>query len=154
MKTPGMRALTRHSSPHPQGWTLTELLVTLAVVGLLAALAVPGYQKQQRQARRTDGQAALQQLQMEQARWRGSHDRYADDLTALGWASDLSPQRHYRIGIAQADADGYTVQATPVGGQATDSGCNPLRLSWRDSATTVLSAGTSTDSDPERCWRR
>jgi type IV pilus assembly protein PilE len=161
MRTPLTCALARsairlpvRSPARPLGLTLTEMLIALGLVSVLAALAVPGYQKQQRQARRTDGQVALQQLQMDQARWRGTHDRYADDLTTLGWPADRSPQGHYQITIAEATSDGYTLQATPVGGQTADHACNPLRLSWRDSATAQLSAGASTDSDPEHCWRQ
>ena len=87
----------RASSAHAQGWTLTELLISLALMGTLAALALPAYLQQQRQARRSDAEVALQQLQIDQARWRGQHDRYADSLTALGWSSDLSPRGQYQI---------------------------------------------------------
>lgn len=141
-------------STHSQGWTLTELLISLAVMGTLAALALPAYLQQQRQARRSDAQVALQQLQMDQARWRAQHDTYADSLTALGWSSDQSLRGQYRISIPQADAEGYTLEAWPVGAQAADRDCSPLRLTWRGSATTTLSAGQHPDSDPDRCWRQ
>jgi type IV pilus assembly protein PilE len=141
------------SSARIQGWTLTELLISLALMGTLAALALPTYQQQQRQARRSDAQVALQQLQMDQARWRGQHDSYADSLAALGWSSELSPRGQYQIRIPQADAEGYTLEAWPVGGQAADRDCSPMRLTWRGSATASLSAGVDTDNDPQRCWR-
>ena len=136
------------------GWTLAELLISLALMSVLAALALPAYQQQQRQARRTDGQAALLQVQMEQARWRGSHDHYADSLTVLGWSSDLSPLGHYQITLSDATADGYTAQAVGLFGQAADRDCNPLRLSWQGTATAIFGAGEYPDSDPARCWRR
>ena len=137
-----------------RGWTLTELLISLALMGTLAALALPAYQQQQRQARRSDGLTALQQLQMDQAQWRSLNDRYADSITALGWGHDLSPRGHYRIRIVQAAADGYTVEAQALAAQAADQDCSPLRLSWQASASVTLSAGDSTDSDPHQCWRR
>lgn len=137
-----------------QGWTLTELLISLALMGTLAALALPTYQQQQRQARRSDGQLALQQLQMDQARWRSQHDSYADALASLGWTSDASPRGHYRLSITDASAEGYTLQAQPQGAQASDRDCSPLRLRWRDSASATLSAGESFDSDPAHCWRQ
>lgn len=139
---------------HETGWTLTELLISLALMGTLAALALPAYQQQQRQARRSDGQLALQQLQMDQARWRSQHDSYADSLSALGWASDLSPRGQYQISIPQADAEGYTLEAQPLGAQAADRDCRPLRLTWRGGATATLGAGEHTDSDPDHCWRQ
>jgi type IV pilus assembly protein PilE len=140
---------------HPcKGWTLTELLISLALMSVLAALALPAYQQQQRQARRGDGQAALLQLQMDQARWRSAHDSYTDTLGALGWNSDRSAQGHYQINITDATADSYTLEAVALGGQAADRDCNPLRLSWQGSATAVFSAGPDMASDPARCWRR
>ena len=153
MNRPEQRLRGPSSAPS-RGWTITELLISLALMGTLAALALPAYQQQQRQARRSDAQLALQQLQMDQTRWRGQHDTYADSLTALGWAHEFSPLGQYRISIAQADAEGYTLEAWPLGAQAADRDCSPLRLSWRGSATVTLSAGQHPDSDPDRCWRQ
>ncbi len=137
-----------------RGWTLTELLISLALMGTLAALALPAYLQQQRQVRRSDAQVALQQLQMDQARWRSQHEGYADALSALGWPSDLSPRGHYRVSVTQASAEGYTLEALPQGTQAGDRECSPMRLTWRDSATVTFSAGAAGDSDPQRCWRQ
>ncbi len=137
-----------------RGWTLTELMVALAVAATVAALAIPGYQTAQRQARRSDAQSALLQLQMDQARWRTSHDSHAAELNLLGWRNDLSPAGHYQISIEDAGADGFTVKATPRGAQALDSACNPMRLQLSQAATVQLTSGTSPDRDPARCWRQ
>lgn len=137
-----------------RGWSLTEMLVCLALLGILAALALPAYQEQQRVARRGDGHAALLQLQTDQARWRSMHDSHAQSLTALGWSSDLSPQGHYRIRLIESTADAYTAQAVALGVQAADHACTPLQLRWQGSAHVVLGAGASPDSDVARCWRR
>lgn len=137
-----------------QGWTLSELMVSLAVMGVLAAVALPSFQAQQRQARRTDAQSALQQLQLDQARWRGQHDSHASDLPSLGWPSDRSPGGHYRIAIEQASSESYVLSATPLGAQAKDSACNPMRLQLLHTATVVLSSGPDLTADPGRCWRQ
>jgi len=136
------------------GWTLAELLISLALLSVLAAVALPTYQHQQRQARRGDGQAALLQLQMDQARWRSTHDSYANSLSELGWAQGLSPQKHYQITVTDATAEGYTAQATGLGSQAADRECANLRIRWQGGATAVVSAGDHPDSDPASCWRR
>ena len=140
--------------PTPRGWTLSELLVALALVAVIASLAIPGYQASQRQARRADAQSALHQLQLDLARWRGSHDSHTDQLIQLGWSRDTSPAGHYQISIESATADGYTLRATALGAQARDSACNPMRLKLAQNASVVLTSGSSDDSDPARCWRR
>jgi type IV pilus assembly protein PilE len=144
----------RFQAANSGGWTLTEMLVCLALLGILAALALPAYQEQQRLARRSDGQAALLQLQTDQARWRSMHDSHAQSLTALGWPSDLSPLGHYRVRLVESTADAFTAQAVAVGAQAADHACTPLQLRWQGSAHVVLGAGASPDSDAARCWRR
>ena len=147
------RARTRCGfQAHTVGWTLTELLVVIAIIGILAALAIPSYQQQQRQARRGDARVALQQLQLDQARHRGSHDTYATQLSDLGWSGERSPQGHYRVEITQADAEGHVAEAWPVGAQSADTNCSPMRLHWQDVATARYSSGTNPDSDPARCW--
>ena len=129
-------------------------LAVVALMGLLGALALPTYQQQQRQARRSDGQAALLQLQLDQARWRSTHDSHADNLSALGWTTDRSPLGHYQITLTEVSAEGYAAQAIALNNQAADRDCTPMRLSWQGSATAVFGAGEHPDSDPHRCWRR
>lgn len=136
------------------GWTLSELLVSLALMAVLAAVALPAFQAQQQQARRSDAQSALQQLQLAQARWRGTHSSYATDLVSLGWVGDLSPGGHYRLTIEDANSEGYSLIATPISTQASDSACSPMRLQLRHMATVVLSSGAEPVGDPGRCWRQ
>ena len=142
-------ALSSHAA---RGWSLAELMVVVAIVGILSALAIPSYQQQQRKVRRGDARAALQQLQFDQVRYRGQHERFASDTAELGWSSDRSPQGHYRLQLTEAGTDGYVAEAMPLGTQRADAVCNPMRMVWRDVATVVYSSGPSLDSDPGQCW--
>ena len=102
--------------------------------------------------RRGDARAALQQLQFDQVRYRGQHERFASDTAELGWSSDRSPQGHYRLQLTEAGTDGYVAEAMPIGTQRADAVCSPMRMVWRDVASVVYSSGPSLDSDPGHCW--
>lgn len=144
----------RSRSSHWQGFTLVEMMICLAMMGILAALAIPSFQQQQRQARRHDGQASLLQIQLEQARWRSTHESHADSLIALGWTDNQSRQGHYEISLTEATAEGYTAQAVGQASQANDRPCSPMRLRWVGAASPIFSAGEHMDSDPAGCWKK
>jgi type IV pilus assembly protein PilE len=133
------------------GFTLIELMMVLAITGILASLALPFYQAHIRQARRLDAQAGLQRIQMEQSRWRAYHDNYTTQLADLGLQSN-SPQNHYQLSITEASAEGFTAQAQAVGDQARDLNCQPMQLRLLNS-TSILSSGTS-GVDTGRCWKQ
>ena len=59
-----------------------------------------------------------------------------------------------RIAIADASADGFTLTATPLGAQARDTICNPMRLQHLHTASVVLSSGADLSTDTGRCWRQ
>ena len=135
-----------------RGWSLAELMIVVAILGILSALAIPSYQQQQRKVRRGDARAALQQLQFDQVRYWGQHARFAGNIAELGWSNDRSPQGHYRLQLTEASADGYVAEAIPLGVQQADSTCHPMRMAWRDVATILYSSGPSLDSDTGQCW--
>jgi type IV pilus assembly protein PilE len=126
----------------PRGFTLLELLVALALVGILATLAWPGYRDSLMRARRADGIDALLALQLAQEKFRGHCARYAQTLgnaSACGGdtgvdtlqAAATSAQKHYALSVHSGSANpyGYTLVATPLGIQADDRLCAPLLLS-------------------------
>lgn len=115
-----------------RGMTLIELAITVVVVALLAAFAVPAWQQQVQRIRRSDGITALAQLQQAQERWRSHRPTYADRLDREGL--DLparSPAGHYDLGTSTppdtAHRD-YRVVATARGAQADDLLCRWLVL--------------------------
>lgn len=128
-----------------RGFTLIELMIAVAVVAILAAVALPGYQQFIRKARRADGKEALIRLQIDQEKWRTSNASYTSTLGGggLGWASTNSAEGHYTIAITASSATGFTATATGTGSQASDSGCTPLTL--------TVAVGGETKS-PAGCW--
>jgi type IV pilus assembly protein PilE len=109
------------NGPLIHGFSLIELLTTLAIVAILATITVPTFSGLVAGARRSDAISALLQVQLAQERWRARNPVYAPDLATLGWAAAESPQGHYRLQVGRADAAGYLVTAQPLGVQRGDT---------------------------------
>ena len=138
--------LRRHS-----GFTLIELMITVAVLGVLAAVAFPSYQQYIERSRRTDGKAALLRTAQWLERAASVSGSYLDgagaarDLSAAGLAS--SEAGHYAIsysGVPTATA--FTLQAQP--NNWTDSLCGTLTVTQ---GGVKGESGTATVAD---CWNK
>lgn len=132
------------------GFTLIELMIAIAVIGILAAIAYPSYQDFVRKARRADGKEALVRLQIEQEKWRTSHTTYTGTIDGTAGLSGLglpttSSEGHYTIAITanSATGTGFTATATAQGAQASDANCTVLTL--------AVAAGGETKT-PATCW--
>jgi type IV pilus assembly protein PilE len=71
------------------GFSLVELMVVLAITGLLAAITLPAYQGHMRKSRRVDAQGSLQRILLEQTRWRTLYETYTTSLSDLGLTTIL-----------------------------------------------------------------
>jgi type IV pilus assembly protein PilE len=100
------------------GFSLTELMVVIVVIGILAMIAIPRFLNVTTEAKMTEAKMMLRQVQTLQQAYFYGHDAYAADLAALGFEqtplqSDGGTAR-YRIAIEQADAAGFLATATAV----------------------------------------
>ena len=128
------------------GFTLIELMITVAIIGILAAIAYPSYQEHIRQTRRADAQSALMELaQFMERRYTGS-GAYGDGVTPCNLPFTQSPKdggaAFYNLS-AICTASTFTLTATPTGAMAGDP-CGNIRLTHTGQKTTT---GTN-------CWRR
>jgi type IV pilus assembly protein PilE len=114
-----------------RGFTLIELMITVAIVGLLAAVGYPSYQQYMLRAHRTEGTAALQQAATLQERHFSNNSTYTTDVAKAG-IKLITERSYYAISAAPCAggtiATCYILTATAQGGQTADTGCTPLTL--------------------------
>lgn len=143
-----------HLKKNSSGFSLIELMITLAIVAILASIAIPSYQKYMMSSRRTDATTMLQRVATAEEQYFFTHNTYTDnanDELGLGTGGVIkSNEGYYTIAITPAGSNAvYKLTATPVNGgiQAKDSDCTSF----------VLEHTGKRDSSPkpiETCWRR
>ena len=141
--------IMRPSRKPATGFTLIELLIAIAVVGILAAVALPSYQDYIRRGKRADGHTLLQNAAFAQERYRLNNASYATLTTQLTGAcpssgSCKSQQTNYTLSITDVTATKFKLTAaaaTPS--QLADSGCTSI---------TYEKNGSTVKTEPPKCW--
>jgi len=126
MRNPSVRPY-RREFPSSGGFTLIELMIVVAIVGLLTAIAISSYQKQVSKSRRADAKNAVLDLAAREEKYFATHNTYSilgSDLnytTAFPVNVISGSQAYYTLTVTQATTSDFTATATPTGPQATDA---------------------------------
>lgn len=107
-----------------RGFTLIELMITVAVVGILAAVAYPSFQNAMTKNRRAAAQSYLADVAQREQQFLMDNRAYTDSTTTLKAAVPADVSRYYTIAITAAASTppAFTATATPIstGPQASD----------------------------------
>ena len=141
------------------GFSLIELMITVAVVGVLASIAYPSFREQIMKSRRSDAMNALSRAASMQERWFTEHSSYTTDINNLGGSS--SEEGYYTITVSDVtinDASSCTsgtyipcfrLAAQAAGSQAGDSDCDFFFLDSTGNKSAVNSGGSDSTN---MCW--
>lgn len=105
------------------GFTLLELMIGLAIVGILSAVAMPVYQEQLRKVRRDAVKMQLLSLHIDQQAYRLQNPSFAS-----GQALGLPNSDHYQFSIANVTSQTFLLMAKATGTQTQDKGCASLTI--------------------------
>ena len=110
--------MIRKAIKNNKGFTLIELMIVVAIIGILAAIAIPNFSKFQAKSKQSEAKTNLKALFTAEKAYFGEKDKYSIDLQAVGFAPE--PGNRYSYGVVGGCAEANVATAA---GRTPSDGC-------------------------------
>ncbi len=87
-----------------KGFTLIELMIVVAIIGILAAIAIPNFIRFQARSKQSEAKTNLKALFTAQKAWFGERDKFETDGSTIGFAPEQSNRYYYWLNQSPAQA--------------------------------------------------
>ena len=149
---PRMRLHRAQSASQTRGFTLLELMITVAIVAILAAIAIPSYYRYILRSNRSAAESVMQEIASAQEHYMIDSRQFAGSVSTLGYAVPDTVSANYRVvtvatssSVSAGTPPSYTVTAMPQNSQLSDTDCGTLTL--KSDGSKLASGGAA------NCWK-
>ena len=149
-----------------KGFTLIELVVTMLIASILAAIAIPSYSNYVRKSHRTDAKNALLDLASLEERYMSTNNAYSVTWADLGYAGTTGAaivvgSNFYQVAVSKIDATppsptnltgtpaSFALTATAINDQLKDTTC---RTYTYNSVGQRTASDASSNDTTSSCW--